>query len=170
MLNRCNARWKAAKPCSGAAAGANCGTRARPPATCRKSVKSAWTVTLIPFSSLSIRLDPPATQVKRPVFTAPWRKPMPDILDELQAIIADRKRNPKDGSYTNRLFEEGSSRIAQKAGEEAVEVVVAALTQGREEQIGEFCDLFYHTLVLMTQLHISLYDVFSELERRHNKS
>jgi phosphoribosyl-ATP pyrophosphohydrolase len=95
---------------------------------------------------------------------------MPDILDELQAIIADRKRNPKDGSYTNRLFEEGPSRIAQKLGEEAVEVVVAALTQEREQQIGEFCDLFYHTIVLMTQLDISLYDVFAELEKRHKKS
>lgn len=94
---------------------------------------------------------------------------MADILDELQAIIADRKRNPKSGSYTNRLFDEGPSRIAQKVGEEAVEVVVAALTQGREEQINEFCDLFYHTLVLMTQLDISLYDVFAELEKRHKK-
>jgi phosphoribosyl-ATP pyrophosphohydrolase len=94
---------------------------------------------------------------------------MPDILDELQAIIADRKRNPKSGSYTNKLFDDGTSRTAQKVGEEAVEVVVAALTQGREQQISEFCDLIYHTLVLMTQLDISLYDVFAELEKRHKK-
>lgn len=94
---------------------------------------------------------------------------MPDILDELQATIADRKRTPKFGSYTNKLFDEGMSRISQKVGEEAVEVIVAALSQGREQQINEFCDLFYHMLVLMTQLDISLYDVFEELEKRHKK-
>jgi phosphoribosyl-ATP pyrophosphohydrolase len=94
---------------------------------------------------------------------------MPDILDELQAIIADRKRNPKAGSYTNRLFDEGLSRMAQKVGEESVEVVVAALSQKREDQINEFCDLFFHALVLMTELDISLYDVFAELEKRHKK-
>jgi phosphoribosyl-ATP pyrophosphohydrolase len=94
---------------------------------------------------------------------------MPDILDELQATIADRKRNPKPGSYTNRLFDEGRSRMAQKVGEEAVEVVVAALSQQREDQINELCDLMYHTLVLMTELDISLYDVFALLEKRHKK-
>lgn len=95
---------------------------------------------------------------------------MPDILDELQATIAERKRNPKPGSYTNRLLDEGRNRIAQKVGEEAVEVVVAALGQGREAQVGELCDLFYHSLVLMASLDITLYDVFSELERRHKPS
>lgn len=94
---------------------------------------------------------------------------MPDILDELQATIIDRKRNPKEGSYTNRLFDEGISRISQKVGEEAVEVVVAALSQKREDQINELCDLFFHTLVLMTELDISLYDVFEGLEKRHKK-
>lgn len=94
---------------------------------------------------------------------------MPDILDELQAIIADRKRNPKPDSYTNRLFDEGISRMSQKVGEEAVEVVVAALSQTREDQINEFCDLFFHSIVLMTELDITLYDVFAVLEQRHKK-
>lgn len=94
---------------------------------------------------------------------------MPDILDELQATIADRKRSPKPGSYTNRLFDEGRTKIAQKVGEEATEVIVAALGQSRQEQIGEMCDLLYHLLVLMADLDISLYDVFAELERRHRK-
>lgn len=94
---------------------------------------------------------------------------MPDILDELQAIITDRKRNPKPGSYTNKLFDEGIIRMSQKVGEEAVEVVVASLSQSRDRQINEFCDLFYHMLVLMTELDISLYDVFAELEKRHKK-
>jgi len=89
------------------------------------------------------------------------------MLSELEAIIQDRKSNPKEGSYTNRLFEKGLNQIAQKVGEEATEVIVAALGQGRQEQIGELSDLFYHTLVLMAQLEITLEDVSAELERRH---
>ena len=59
------------------------------------------------------------------------------------------------------------NKVAQKVGEEAVEVIVAALGQGREAQINELADLFYHTLVLMAQLDISLDDVCVELARRH---
>lgn len=92
---------------------------------------------------------------------------MPDIINHLEAIIQDRKANPQDGSYTNILFDKGVNRIAQKVGEEATEVIVAALGQGREEQIGELSDLVYHTLVLMAQLDISLDDVRAELTRRH---
>lgn len=91
------------------------------------------------------------------------------MLNELEAIIADRKANPRDDSYTNKLFTKGVNKIAQKVGEEATEVIVAALGQGREEQIGELADLFYHTLVLMAQLNIPLEDVEAELRRRHQK-
>lgn len=92
---------------------------------------------------------------------------MSDMINQLEAIIVDRKANPQDGSYTNLLFEKGRNKIAQKVGEEAVEVIVAALGQGREEQIGELSDLFYHTLVLMADLDISLDDIRAELEKRH---
>ncbi|MCC6613577.1 MAG: phosphoribosyl-ATP diphosphatase [Anaerolineae bacterium] len=92
---------------------------------------------------------------------------MTDMLHELEGIISERKNHPQPGSYTNRLFESGANKIAQKVGEEAVEVVVAALGQGRAEQIGELADLFYHTLVLMAQLEIQLDDVGDELARRH---
>lgn len=92
---------------------------------------------------------------------------MADMLYELEAIIAERKANPKAGSYTNSLFDEGVNKIAQKVGEEATEVIVAALGQGREEQVGELSDLFYHTLVLMAQLGITLEDVSAELAKRH---
>ncbi len=91
------------------------------------------------------------------------------MLNELEAIIADRKANPRDDSYTNKLFTKGVNKIAQKVGEEATEVIVAALGQGREEQIGELADLFYHTLVLMAQLNIPLEDVEAELRRRHQE-
>ncbi len=94
---------------------------------------------------------------------------MPDMLHALEQIIADRKANPQPDSYTNKLFQRGKNKIAQKVGEEATEVIVAALGQGRDEQIAELSDLFYHTLVLMAQLGVTLADVEAELERRHRK-
>jgi phosphoribosyl-ATP pyrophosphohydrolase len=92
---------------------------------------------------------------------------MADMLRQLETIIQERKTNPKEGSYTNTLLNKGVNKIAQKVGEEAVEVIVAALGQGRTEQIGEISDLFYHTLVLMAQLDLTLDDICAELERRH---
>ena len=92
---------------------------------------------------------------------------MSQMLRELEAIIHDRRDNPVAGSYTNRLFAAGRGKLAQKVGEEAVEVIVAALHQNRDEQIGELADLLYHTLVLMADLDISLDDVDAELRRRH---
>lgn len=94
---------------------------------------------------------------------------MSDMLDTLQEIIRQRRANPQEGSYTAKLMARGRSKIAQKVGEEAVEVVVAAMGQGREEQIGELSDLFYHALVLMVDLGISLDDVRAELARRHQE-
>lgn len=90
-------------------------------------------------------------------------------LNELEAIIRDRQQNPKPESYTNRLFDKGVNKIAQKVGEEATEVIVAALGQGKTEQIAELSDLFYHTLVLMVERGITLEDVYAELERRHSR-
>lgn len=89
------------------------------------------------------------------------------MLDQLEAIIRDRQRNPNAGSYTNRLFDEGRGAIAQKVGEEAVEVVVAALSQGKSEQIDELADLIYHTLVLMVDLDLTLDDLRAKLRDRH---
>jgi phosphoribosyl-ATP pyrophosphohydrolase len=89
------------------------------------------------------------------------------MLQRLEAIIQERKANPSEASYTASLFAKGPNKIAQKVGEEATEVIVAALGQGRDEQVGELADLFYHTLVLMAQLDITLGDVEAELERRH---
>ena len=94
---------------------------------------------------------------------------MTDMIDQLEAIIQDRKTNPQPGSYTNSLLDEGRNKIAQKVGEEAVEVIVAALGQGRDEQIGELADLFYHTLVLMADLNLTLDDIRAMLAKRHLK-
>lgn len=90
-----------------------------------------------------------------------------DMLNKLETIICDRRDNPRPGSYTSSLFDGGVNRMAQKVGEEAAEVIVAALGQGRPQQIAEIADLFYHTLALMAQLGISLDDVRDELARRH---
>ena len=92
---------------------------------------------------------------------------MTEMLDHLEAVIRDRRRNPRPDSYTAALFTAGTGKIAQKVGEEATEVIVAALGESREEQVNELADLFYHTLVLMAQLDISLGEVCAELERRH---
>ncbi len=89
------------------------------------------------------------------------------MLDALEEIIAERRRKPVAGSYTCELIAAGRPKVAQKVGEEAVEVVIAALSQGREEQLNELADLFYHTLVLMSELEISLDDVRQRLSERH---
>ncbi len=89
------------------------------------------------------------------------------MLYRLQHIIADRKQHPQAGSYTSQLFESGLERITQKVGEEATEVIIAALRQSRETQLDELSDLFYHTLVLMAALDISLDDVSTVLQARH---
>ena len=91
------------------------------------------------------------------------------MIHELEQIIRDRKQHPTSSSYTSQLFAAGPNRIAQKVGEEATEVIVAALGQGRAEQVGELSDLFYHTLVLMAQLDLTLADVEAALARRHKK-
>lgn len=92
---------------------------------------------------------------------------MTDILDTLQVLIQTRKANPVEGSYTNTLFASGRGRMAQKVGEEAVEVMVAALSQDAPRQISEAADLVYHLLVLLTDLDLSLDDIRAELARRH---
>jgi len=89
------------------------------------------------------------------------------MLNELFAIIEDRKANPTEQSYTAQLFSEGEDRILQKVGEESVEVILAAKGQGNQRLIEEISDLFYHTLVLLAAKGLTLGDVEAELRRRH---
>ena len=91
------------------------------------------------------------------------------MLDELFAIIEDRKAHPVEGSYTNLLLNEGQDKIVKKIGEEAIEVIVAAKAQGDQRVIEETADLFYHTLVLLAARGLRLADVEDELRRRHRK-
>lgn len=89
------------------------------------------------------------------------------FIGRLEAIIDDRKENPRDDSYTTKLMDEGVQRIAQKVGEEGVEVALAAMTEKREEIIGEVADLIYHVLVLLHHQKLSFSDVVQRLEERH---
>jgi phosphoribosyl-ATP pyrophosphohydrolase len=91
---------------------------------------------------------------------------MSEVLQTLWNTIEDRKHNPPPGSYTAKLFEAGMPRIAQKVGEEGVETVVAALSQGDDRVIAEMADLIYHCLVLLTARGLQWTEVEAELERR----
>jgi phosphoribosyl-ATP pyrophosphohydrolase/phosphoribosyl-AMP cyclohydrolase len=89
------------------------------------------------------------------------------FLAELEAIIASRLASRPPGSYTARLFAEGPSRIAQKIGEEGVEVALAAVQGDTQALIGETADLIYHLLLLVKSRNLSLAQVVSELRSRH---
>ena len=90
-----------------------------------------------------------------------------DFLAELEAVIRERAGRPPDTSYTAELFAAGTRRIAQKVGEEAVELALAATAGDRDEQLGEAADLLYHLLVLLASRDLQLADAVAVLERRH---
>ena len=92
------------------------------------------------------------------------------MLYTLNELIADRKINPIDGSYTNRLLDEGEDTILRKVGEEAVEVILAAKSQGDQRLIEEASDLIYHLLVLLASRDLSLADIETELTHRHTEA
>jgi phosphoribosyl-ATP pyrophosphohydrolase len=91
------------------------------------------------------------------------------MLNDLFAIIEDRKARPVEGSYTNHLLSSGEDEILKKIGEEAIEVILAAKGQGDQRVVEEMADLFYHALVLLAARELSLADVEAELRRRHVK-
>jgi phosphoribosyl-ATP pyrophosphohydrolase len=90
-----------------------------------------------------------------------------DFLNELIEIIADRKVNPKEGSYTNKLLAD-PAKAAQKVGEEATEVIIAALAQSDQRLAEEMADLIYHSLVLLETRNVSWAEVMAALEARHH--
>ena len=90
-------------------------------------------------------------------------------LSSLEKIIYDRKTNPKKGSYTTTLLESGMNKIAQKVGEEAVELVIEAKDNNKDLFLNEAADLMYHYLVLLQAKGYSLEDVVNVLKERHKK-
>ncbi len=85
----------------------------------------------------------------------------------LDKTIRQRISYPDENSYTNKLMNKGLNKIAQKVGEEAVEVVIAALRETEAEYLGEMTDLVYHMLVLMHAKHLNLSDLAKVIEKRH---
>ncbi|MBC8052559.1 MAG: bifunctional phosphoribosyl-AMP cyclohydrolase/phosphoribosyl-ATP diphosphatase HisIE [Sphingobacteriaceae bacterium] len=90
-----------------------------------------------------------------------------NFLFKLEEIVADRYKNPVEGSYVNRLHAKGLNKIAQKVGEEGVETVIAALTETEQDFINESSDLLFHLLVLLREKNISLETLAKNLENRH---
>ena len=89
-------------------------------------------------------------------------------LKSLETIVKDRKINPKEGSYTTSLFSAGMNKVAQKVGEEAVELVIEAKDNDEGKFLGEAADLMYHYLVLLTMKGYALDDVIKVLKKRHS--
>lgn len=93
-------------------------------------------------------------------------RPKSAILEELYKVIESRRLADPAVSHTARLFKKGKGKIAKKTGEEAIEVIVAALYQTPEKVVRESADLLYHLLVLWAEEGIRPEDVFAELESR----
>lgn len=91
------------------------------------------------------------------------------FLAEVERVVKDRKDNPEEGSYTSYLFEKGIDKIAKKTGEEAVETVIAAKNENKEEFVGECADLMYHLLVLLQAKGVALSDVCTQLKERRGE-
>jgi phosphoribosyl-ATP pyrophosphohydrolase len=91
---------------------------------------------------------------------------MSDVIGALWQTIEQRKRDMPEGSYTAQLFAAGMPRMAQKVGEEGVEVAVAALSQDDGRVLSEMADLVYHSLVLLSARGLTWEAVEAELEKR----
>ena len=89
------------------------------------------------------------------------------FIDHLRAIIKDRKANPTEGSYTASLFAKGMNKLAQKVGEEAVELVIEAKDDNKELFLGEAADLLFHYLLLLEAKGYDLDEVVEVLKHRH---
>ena len=96
-----------------------------------------------------------------------WRR-RSDVLESLDAVIAQRERKRPAGSYTTGLFERGVHHIAQKVGEEGVETALAGVAQDDDALLGESADLVYHVLVLLRARGLGLADLKRTLQARNN--
>ena len=93
-----------------------------------------------------------------------------EIIEKLAKVIESRKCGDLDKSYVARLFAKGQKKIAQKVGEEAVELVIAAARNNREEAVLELGDLMFHLMVLWSDMGITIEDVCEELASREGLS
>lgn len=93
-----------------------------------------------------------------------------EVLEQLAALLEQRKGADADSSYVASLYQKGRQKIAQKVGEEGVEVALAAVGDDRDELINEMADLWFHSLVLLADANLTPADVLAELERRFGLS
>ncbi len=91
-------------------------------------------------------------------------------LSDLERIVAQRAKASPDESWTAKLVAAGQTKAAKKLGEEAVETVIAAISQDRKELVGESADLLYHLMVVLNIAGIPLQDILEELQRRTGQS
>ncbi len=91
---------------------------------------------------------------------------LPGILNEIYKVILDRQANPKEGSYTNYLLENGKSKTCKKIGEEASEIIIGAISEDKENVAYEAGDLLYHLSVLLVQCDLTWENIFQELKKR----
>lgn len=89
-----------------------------------------------------------------------------EVFEKISKVILDRKINPKEGSYTNYLFDKGIDKILKKLGEEAVEIIIAAKNPDPEEIKYEISDFLYHMMVLMAEKNVTWEEITDELNRR----
>lgn len=87
-------------------------------------------------------------------------------IEELYKIIEDRKLSKSDNSYIVSLLQKGKDRIAQKIGEETIEVLIAVKNRRKKDIISETADLWFHLLIMLASLDITPQDILDELERR----
>lgn len=89
------------------------------------------------------------------------------IINKVYNQIIQRRDNPKEGSYTNYLFDKGIDKILKKIGEETSEVIIGAKNKNKDELVYEMCDLIYHSLVLLANEDVTIDDIKKELTKRH---
>ncbi len=92
------------------------------------------------------------------------------FLNKLFALIKERKLLMPEGSYTTKLFKQGTNRIIQKVGEEAIETVIAAKNRDHKEIVNEVSDLIYHLFVMLAEQDIEFDEIVDNLESRHKPS
>ncbi len=91
------------------------------------------------------------------------------VIEDLYNVVAQRKAEPQEGSYTCYLFDKGIDKILKKVGEECAETIIAAKNGNNDEITLEVCDLIYHLMVMLNQCNVPLEDVIAELEERSKK-
>ena len=94
------------------------------------------------------------------------KKQMASVLNDVYQVILDRQQHPKEGSYTNYLFDKGIDKILKKLGEEATEIIIASKNPEKQETVYEMSDFLYHMMVLMAEKGITWDDLARELANR----